>query len=69
MKTPDTQAALTWWFTGLPGSGKTTLATAWAEHLRAQQRPAVLLDGDELHPGLSSDLGLSQADCFATNNR
>ena len=62
MKTPDTQAALTWWFTGLPGAGKTTLATAWAEQLRTQQRPVVLLDGDELRRGLTNDLGFSDAD-------
>ena len=54
--------AMTWWFTGLPGAGKTTLAQAWAEQLRLQQRPVVVLDGDELRRGLTRDLGFSEAD-------
>ena len=53
---------MTWWFTGLPGAGKTTLAQAWAEQLRLQQRPVVVLDGDELRRGLTRDLGFSEAD-------
>lgn len=52
----------TWWFTGLPGAGKTTLATAWATQLRQNQRSAIVLDGDELRRGLTSDLGFSPAD-------
>lgn len=36
------------WFTGLPRSGKSTLAATVAERLAAQGRRAVLLDGDEL---------------------
>lgn len=54
--------AMTWWFTGLPGAGKTTLAQAWAEQLRLQQRQVVVLDGDELRRGLTRDLGFSEAD-------
>lgn len=52
----------TWWFTGLPGAGKTTLANTWAEHLKSGHRLAVVLDGDELRRGLSSDLGFSETD-------
>lgn len=52
----------TWWFTGLPGAGKTTLAQAWATHLREQQRPVVVLDGDELRQSLNADLGFSDTD-------
>lgn len=52
----------TWWFTGLPGAGKTTLATAWAAQLRQGQHNAIVLDGDELRRGLTSDLGFSAAD-------
>lgn len=54
--------AFTWWFTGLPGAGKTTLANTWADYLKSQNRPAVVLDGDELRRGLSNDLGFSVAD-------
>ena len=60
--TMQTESALTWWFTGLPGAGKTTLANAWAAQLRLSQRRAIVLDGDELRRGLTSDLGFSPAD-------
>jgi adenylylsulfate kinase len=48
-----------WWFTGLPGAGKTTLATAWVQALQARGQPACLLDGDEVRLGLCRDLGFS----------
>lgn len=54
--------AQTWWFTGLPGAGKTTLAQAWGQQLRQRQRSVVVLDGDELRQGLTRDLGFSEAD-------
>jgi bifunctional enzyme CysN/CysC len=50
------------WITGLPGSGKTTLAQAVRRELSAHGRPNCVLDGDELRSGLSSDLGLSHDD-------
>ncbi|MBY0466707.1 MAG: adenylyl-sulfate kinase [Burkholderiales bacterium] len=56
------QRSLTWWFTGLPSAGKTTLAQAWCAELRLQKCSAVVLDGDELRKGLTRDLGLSNAD-------
>lgn len=55
-------SASTWWFTGLPGAGKTTLALAWAEQLQRQGQPSVVLDGDQLRKGLTRDLGFSSAD-------
>jgi adenylylsulfate kinase len=59
---PLSAPAMTWWLTGLPGAGKTTLAQAWAEQLRASERAVVVLDGDELRRGLTRDLGFSEAD-------
>lgn len=50
------------WFTGLPSAGKTTLATAVAEQLRAAGRQVELLDGDEVREFLSHGLGYSRED-------
>ncbi|WP_291434310.1 adenylyl-sulfate kinase [Acidovorax sp.] len=55
------QMATTWWLTGLPGSGKTTLAQALADALRMRGEPACVLDGDELRQGLCTDLGFDEA--------
>lgn len=50
------------WFTGLSGSGKSTVAAALERALVAAGRPAYLLDGDNLRHGLNADLGFSAAD-------
>jgi adenylylsulfate kinase len=50
------------WFTGLSGAGKTTLALGVATALRTRGQAALILDGDLLRAGLSSDLGFSPAD-------
>jgi len=49
------------WLTGLPGSGKTTLANALRARLQPDRRVEVL-DGDELRRTISHDLGFSRAD-------
>ena len=48
------------WFTGLSGSGKTTLARGVERELVARGCHTMVLDGDDLRGGLSSDLGFSR---------
>jgi len=55
-------AGVTVWFTGLPGSGKSTVAAEVERQLVAAGRPAYLLDGDNLRHGLNADLGFDPAD-------
>ena len=50
------------WFTGLSGSGKSTVANAVAARLFQLGRPAYVLDGDNVRHGLNADLGFSAAD-------
>ena len=47
------------WFTGLPGSGKTTIARALERRLFDEGRFVYLIEGETLRFGLSSDLGFS----------
>ena len=51
----------TLWFTGLPGAGKSTVASGVEERLLELGRPAFLLDGDNLRHGLNGDLGFDEA--------
>src|SRR6266540_3469844 len=50
------------WLTGLPASGKSTLARALERRLFSNGGSPVLLDGDTLRAGLNGDLGFSAAD-------
>ncbi|CAM3125503.1 adenylyl-sulfate kinase [Mycobacterium intermedium] len=56
------QSGATIWFTGLPASGKSTIAVAVERALVESGRIAYLLDGDNLRHGLSDDLGFSPGD-------
>jgi bifunctional enzyme CysN/CysC len=53
---------MTLWFTGLSGSGKSTVAVEVERRLVAAGRPSYLLDGDNLRHGLNADLGFAAAD-------
>jgi bifunctional enzyme CysN/CysC len=52
----------TLWFTGLSGSGKSSVAVLVEQKLLESGRPAYVLDGDNLRHGLNADLGFSMAD-------
>jgi adenylyl-sulfate kinase len=56
------QQGATVWFTGLPGAGKTTIATAVEACLIDMGRCAYRLDGDNLRHGMCSDLSFSRSD-------
>ena len=59
---PLKQTGMVVWLTGLPASGKSTLASALRRNLADASIPACVIDGDELRAGLCSDLGFSEAD-------
>ena len=50
------------WFTGLSGSGKSTIANALQQRLHARGHHTYLLDGDNVRHGLNRDLGFTDAD-------
>ena len=50
------------WFTGLPGAGKSTIASALEVALHAEGVRTYVLDGDNVRQGLNRDLGFTDAD-------
>ncbi len=50
------------WFTGLPSSGKSTIAHATEERLHRLGCRTFVLDGDNVRHGLSGDLGFTESD-------
>ncbi len=50
------------WFTGLSGSGKSTIANLVEQKLHRDGRHTYLLDGDNVRHGLNKDLGFADAD-------
>ncbi len=59
---PGADAGATVWLTGLPSAGKTTIAHALADRLRAEGHRVEVLDGDEVREFLSAGLGFSRED-------
>ena len=55
-------AGATIWMTGLPASGKSSIAVAAEAKLVESGRPALVLDGDNLRHGLNGNLGFSPED-------
>ena len=49
------------WFTGLSGSGKSSVANILEKRLTAEGRHAYILDGDNVRHGLNKDLGFTEA--------
>ncbi|MBQ7499817.1 MAG: adenylyl-sulfate kinase [Clostridia bacterium] len=64
--TPEARAAslgqrpVVLWFTGLPGSGKTTTANEVEKRLHALGKHTMLLDGDNLRSGINKNLGFTK---------
>jgi len=57
------------WLTGLPGSGKTTIAQGLLREFKARNLKVELFDGDEVRKNLSKGLGFSKEDRDTHNKR
>ncbi|MDQ4058505.1 MAG: adenylyl-sulfate kinase [Actinomycetota bacterium] len=62
MKQVDRDRGVVIWFTGLSGSGKTTIAHVLEQKLAEADVPVELLDGDVVRENLSKGLGFSKED-------
>jgi len=56
------QKGVVLWFTGLSGSGKSTIANEVAYKLHSMKKLSYILDGDNIRHGLNKDLGFSPED-------
>ena len=59
--------AIVLWFTGLSGSGKTTIAESLKKHLELKGKNILILDGDSIRSTISKKLTFSEDD-IKTNN-
>lgn len=57
------------WFTGLSGSGKSTIASGVSKKLRKNNYSVKILDGDEIRNSIHVDLGFSHDDISKNNNK
>ncbi len=62
MKKFEKNKGLVIWLTGLPCSGKTTIAKKLAKYFRKRKRPVQILDGDVVRKTICKDLGFSKTD-------
>jgi len=62
MSADNGHGGVTLWFTGLPCSGKTTIAELVKTELERQGLPVELLDGDEIRKHFSAGVGFSKED-------
>ena len=60
---------MTFWFTGMPGAGKTTLARRLETEIRQRNLRTEVLDGDGIRENLSKGLGFTKADRDANVRR
>ena len=60
--TAKNQTPKVFWFTGLSGSGKSTIANAFEQKLHAMGKHTYILDGDNVRHGLNRDLGFTETD-------
>jgi bifunctional enzyme CysN/CysC len=56
------QTPKVFWFTGLSGSGKSTIANVFEQKLHAMGKHTTILDGDNVRHGLNRDLGFTETD-------
>lgn len=56
------QKPTVFWFTGLSGSGKTTIGSSLQQYLHEKKYHVVILDGDNIRHGLNKDLGFTETD-------
>lgn len=63
------QKGIVIWFTGLSGSGKSTIAAALEKRLIEKGKLSYRLDGDNIRCGINSDLGFSDKDRLENNRR
>lgn len=56
------QQGIALWFTGLSGSGKTTIAIALEQELNKRGLLTQILDGDNIRAGINNNLGFNEAD-------
>ena len=63
----NTKKAIVLWFTGLSGSGKTTMAMGLKEFLERNDNMVLVLDGDFVRDTLHSSLGISREDIRKNN--
>ena len=63
------QSGKVFWFTGLSGSGKSTIASSFEKLLHEKNYYTVVLDGDNIRNGINSNLGFSENDRFENIRR